>query len=261
MQQPPAPRRPLSLYEQVTALQGSTPWGSFLDAGTGRASLSWLLEQDTARWTAITGSPAMLEQVRHSAAGRQRSQDQLLMGNWMDPELLRGDSYDTVLADYLLGAVEGFAPYWQDRLFTRLRPLVKRRLYVIGLEPYVTTFPDDPAGATVTSIGRLRDACLLLSGERPYREFPMDWVLRQLRTSGFRVQDVQRYPIRYGARFIDSQLDMCTHRLAQMKDRQLALALMEHICELRARAHATATAEGGLRYGHDYIISAIPDNR
>jgi len=32
---------------------------------------------------------------------------------------------------------------------------------------------------------RLRDACLLLAGERPYREYPADWVLRALRRSSF----------------------------------------------------------------------------
>src|SRR5690606_6664644 len=104
----------------------------------------------------------------------------------------------------------------------------------------------------------LRDACLLLAGERPYREYPMDWMLRHLKQAGFRVLDAQRYGIRYGERFINSQLDMCDQRLARLRDRSLAVVMSAHVAQLRERALAYAAAEGGLRYGNDYVISAEP---
>ncbi len=248
----------LSLYEKVTELQGTTPWGSVLDAGTGRASMRWLLSLQTERWSAVTGSARMADVTRKEIAQRMRPQDRLIVGNWMDPDLLAGESYDHVLADYLLGAIDGFAPYWQDRLFARLRPLVGRRLYVIGLEPYVPYMPDAPAGRMVSEIGRVRDACLLLGGERPYREYPMDWVLRHLEHAGLRPVDAHRFPIRYGERFINSQLDLCTHSLIRLRDRALALSLQTYIAELRDRALALTAAEGGLRHGHDYVIVAEP---
>jgi len=248
----------MSLYDRITEMQGDVPWGAVLDAGTGRASMRWLLSRPTERWTAVTGSANMAEMTRREIGERLRPQDRLVAGNWVDPDLLAGEQYDTVLADYLLGAIEGFAPYWQDRLFARLQPLVRRRLYVIGLEPYVGHFPEDPVGKTITGIGRLRDACLLLGGERPYREYPMDWVLRHLDQAGFRILDVHRAGIRYGERFIDSQLDMCTRVLGNIRDRALAVALQQHVADLRNRAHALCRAEGGLRYGHDYIVVAEP---
>lgn len=247
-----------SLYEIVGKMHGDLPWGSVLDAGTGRGSLSWLLGLETRRWTAVTGAQGMADQLRSRFGASLREQDRLVLGNWMDPELLDGERYDTVLADYLVGAIDGFAPYWQDRIFARLRPLVGRRLYVIGLEPYVPYIPVDAAGRIVCEIGRLRDACLLLAGERPYREYPMDWILRQLRLAGFKPLDTQRFAIRYGERFINSQLDMCDQRLRHLKDRGLALALGEHVAQLRERALALAAAEGGLRHGHDYVIAAEP---
>jgi len=238
-----------SMYRIVQNMHGDQPWGSVLDAGTGRGSMSWLLSLDTARWTAITGAQSMADQVTRQIGGRMRAQDRLVTGNWMDPTLLAGEHYDTVLADYLVGAIEGFAPYWQDRVFARLRPLVGRRLYVIGLEPYVPYFPADLAGSLVCEIGCLRDACLLLGGERPYREYPMDWVLRQLRLAGFKPLDTQRYGIRYGERFVNSQLDMCDERLRRLKDRGLALAMTEHVAQLRERALAVIAAEGGCGTG------------
>jgi hypothetical protein len=248
----------MSLYQKVTELHGNLPWGTVLDAGTGRASMRWLLALQTTRWTAITGSQKMAEMTRQELGDAQRPEDRIVVGNWMDPELLAGEVYDTVLADYLLGAVEGFAPYWQDRLFARLRPLVGRRLYVIGLEPYVPYTADDPDGDLITAIGRLRDACLLLAGDRPYREYPLDWVLRHLASAGFRALDIQRIPIRYGTRFIHSQLDMCTTAVNKIRDRSLAISFQEHIAELRQRALAFCMREQGIRFGHDYIIVAEP---
>lgn len=246
----------MSLYQRLAALQGDKPWGAVLDAGTGRSSLRWLAAQDTIRWTAVTGSQRMAQTAREQAGVEPRAQDRLIVGNWMDQQLLAGECYDTVLADYLLGAMDGFAPYWQDRLFKRLRPLIGGRLYVIGLEPYVPFNAQTPAGRLVVEIGRLRDACLLMAGQRPYREYPLDWVLRHLELAGLRALDVERIPIRYGERFINSQLDLCSESVGKLHDRALAVSLQSHIAQLRDRALGLAQAEGGLRHGHDYIVVA-----
>lgn len=101
----------------------------------------------------------------HGGQGPQRNRRsdaarRSLVANRLDQELLAGETYDVVLADYRLDAVEGFAPYWQDQLFRRLRPLIARRLYVLGLEPYVPHVPTDPGRRLVNEIGRLRDRAL-----------------------------------------------------------------------------------------------------
>jgi len=252
----------MSLYDRITALHGHRPWGAVLDAGTGRSSMRWLLGLESERWTAITGAQTMADNTRREIGSRMREADRLVVGNWMDPELLKGEQYDVVLADYLLGAIEGFAPYWQDQLFQRLRPLVKRRLYMIGLEPYVHLQPQlsaaHPGSQMVVAIGRLRDACLLMAGDRPYREYPLDWVIRQLERAEFRVVDVERVPIRYGERFINSQLDLCAGSINKLRDRKLVVAMMQHIEDLRRQAHALAAQEGGLRHGNDYLLVAEP---
>ncbi|WP_197076491.1 hypothetical protein [Luteimonas sp. FCS-9] len=246
------------MYDRITALHGHRPWGAVLDAGTGRASMRWLLGLETARWTAVTGAESMAAQTRAEIGTRMREQDRLVVGNWADPGLLAGERHDVVLADYLLGAIEGFAPYWQDRLFSRLRPLVGRRLYMIGLEPYVHGVPEDPAGRLVNEIGRLRDACLLLAGEQPYREYPLDWSLRHLEQAGFRVVDAQTVPIGYRERFVHSQLDLCLRSVDKLRDRSLAAPLLAHVADLRTRALAHLAREGALRHGHDYIVVAEP---
>jgi hypothetical protein len=248
----------MTLYDRVTQLHGHRPWGSVLDAGTGPASMQWLQSLDTERWTAVTGAVQMQEKTRTAMRVPPREQDRLLVGNWTDPHLLHGEHFDVVLADYLLGAIEGFAPYWQDCLFERLRPLTTKRLYVIGLQPYIHGRPDTLAGRMVNEIGRLRDACLLLSGDGPYREYPLEWTLRSLEGAGFRVVDALPVPITYGPRFIQSQLAMCSQATTTLADRRLAVELLRHVADLQARALALSKQLSGLQHGNDYLIVAEP---
>lgn len=255
------PRKPSGLFRYIEALQGDASWGSFLDAGTGTNSISWISALQTERWTAVTGAEGHAIQVRDVVDRVRRPQDRIILGNWADPALLAGERYDTVLADYLIGAVEGFAPYFQHSLFVRLRPLVGRRLYIVGLEPYVNIQADTPDAALVREIGRFRDACLLLTGDRPYREYPAQWVVDHLEGSGLRLVAAKRFPIRYKERFVNSQIDMCGPRLAKLADRPLADALTARGEELRRRALDHIAREGGLRHGHDYVLAAEPDDR
>jgi hypothetical protein len=86
----------------------------------------------------------------------------------------------------------------------------------------------------------------------------MEWVLRNLQQSGFRVLDAQRIAIRYGEKFVQTQLDMCTRAINRLEDRSLAVVLQAHVAELRTKALALHRIEGGLLHGHDYLIVAEP---
>lgn len=251
-------RRPSALFRHIEDLQGELPWGSFLDAGTGTHSIGWVTSLSTDRWVAVTGAVPHAVQVRDASDAVRRPLDRIIVGNWADPALLGGERFDTVLADYLIGAVEGFAPFFQEAMFARLRALTARRFYLVGLEPYVTHDPGSEAARLIWEIGRFRDACLLLAGERPYREFPLDWVLARMRWAGFRIVDVQQFPIRYEARFVNSQIDMCASRLARLADRRLAAGLAAHGEELRTRALDFSARANGIRSGADYIVAAEP---
>ncbi|MGB3455832.1 MAG: hypothetical protein WBG08_01160 [Litorimonas sp.] len=41
------PRKPSALFRHIERLQGSMPWGRFLDAGTGVGSIRWVGGLDT----------------------------------------------------------------------------------------------------------------------------------------------------------------------------------------------------------------------
>lgn len=249
-----------SLFEYIESLHGDRPWGSLLDAGTGVKSLEWILTLPTESWTAITAAHSMAHKIRTGLGDRMRSSDRLLVGNWVNDSLLTGEVFDTVLVDYLVGAIEGFAPYWQDRVFERLRPLVAEngRLYIIGLEPYVQFPPETESGKIIWEIGRVRDACLLLAGERPYREFPQDWMLRRLGLAGFRLLEARQFPICYREQYVHAQLDMCLDRLQRFPSDEHGEAMRGYVEDLRARALELNEREDGLRHGSDYVIAVEP---
>lgn len=245
-----------SLFTHIETLQGERPWGRFLDAGTGVNSALWSLGLDTDSWTGVTGAAGHARQVRDRAGDAiEASGRTLLVDNWMNPALLKDQVFDTVLADYLLGAVEGFAPYFQRDLFRRLAPHVGGVLYVVGLDPYVVGPAETEAARLVREIGRLRDVCLLLADETPYREYPAEWVQASLTDAGFILTDARRFPNRYREKWVHGQLDMGLRRLARLKDRQLASALAADAEKLREKGIRLCAAQDGLRAGFDYVIA------
>ncbi len=248
-------RSPLLSF--IEASHGAASYGRVLDAGTGPQSLSWLMSLNTDSCTAVTGSPAMKAQVDLALGEWQRPQDRMLIGNWADPDLLAGEHFDTVLADHLLGAIEGFAPFFQTELFARLRPLTLKRLYATGVNPYVIERPRDAPGALLCEIGRYHDSCFLLSGKRPFREYPLKWVLAQLRRSGFRPIAARKMAVGYNADFVNSQIDRCRPRLERLADQAVASSLSAYGEALRGRALAHIESDGPIRH-QQYVIAAEP---
>ena len=247
-----------ALFSCIEELHGEAGFGRVLDAGTGPRSLGWLASLDTDSITAVTGAASMARQVERHAAGWNRAQDRLIVGNWSDPDLLAGEQFDTVLADYLLGSIEGFAPYFQESLFERLRPMTAKRFYLTGAEPYVARRPATEAGVLVWSIGRYRDACLLLLGKQPYREFPLDWVVARLSRSGFDPIATRKFPAAFSADFVNREIATCRRGLERMADRALGEALIAHGDAIRARALEHIAAHGALRHGFSYVVAAEP---
>lgn len=245
-----------ALFGHVEALQGRTPWGGFLDAGTGVNSSLWSTGLKTERWVGVTGSAGHAAQVRDRAGAALRPQDRLVVGNWTDEGLLAGERFDTVLADYLLGAVEGFSPYFQAQLFRRLKPHVGGVLYVVGLDPYVVGPVDTEADRMVRAIGRMRDVCLTLADETPYREYPAEWAVNSLTEAGFTVTSARRFPNRYRESWVNGQLDMARRRLPRIADQGLAERLGQSIERLRDEGLTLCRREDGLRSGADWVIRA-----
>ena len=249
-----------ALFDTIERFHGDRPWGDVLDAGTGDHSLTWLCGLPTLRWTAITGDDRRRDRMRDSFRSKSRFADRILSGNWTDPALLAGETFDVILADYLLGAIDGFAPYFQDQLFARLRRHLKPggRLYIVGLAPYPDA-ADTPGGRMILEIARLRDACILLAGHRCYREYPLSWVTRSLSASGYHIDEAVSIDILYRERFINGQLDVCLRKLPRFTDPELARVMKDHIEQTRARALRLRETAAGISFGQDYVVAASID--
>ncbi len=248
-----------ALFSYVEMLQGTEPWGNVLDAGTGRHSLGWLLRLPTARLTAVTAEPWEARALERDFSGRLRTQDRLVLGTWSDPALLRGEVFDVVVADYLLGALDRHAPFVQEALFERLRPHVGSRLYVVGLEPEPAA-PDSPWGKLILETVRLRDAAILLSGDRCHREYPRWWARRSLERNGFEVTHERIFPIRYGVDFIHGQLDVALRKLPAVPDKDLARNIERAADSIRRRAVAFHEKHGSIPFGEDFVLGARPES-
>ena len=253
-----SPQRRLGLFDVIERIQGDVPWGSVLDAGTGTQSARWIASLTSTRWTAVSADAGHLAETRDAVSSKIRAVDRLIVGNWSDANFLANDVFDTVLAEYLLGAIEGYAPYFQYQLFARLRPHVGRTLYVIGVDPYLTGRCDSATGEIVQSVGRFRDACAVLAGVNHYREYPAEWVMDRLQHAGLRILFSRRFPSTHDLGWIDRQLTDSRELINRLPENQLARVLSEQAVTLRQRAAEIVERDGHLAHGQHYLIAAEP---
>jgi len=88
-------------------------------------SIKWIqsLIPSCTSWTAVTADQGMCTQIQRDIdiMSRIRQTDSVIIGNWMDDNFCSQIGvFDTILADYLIGAVDGFSPYEQDTIICRL---------------------------------------------------------------------------------------------------------------------------------------------
>jgi hypothetical protein len=166
--------------------------------------------------------------------------------------------YDTILADYLIGAVDGFSPYYQDTIIDKLKQHLNPggRIYVIGMNPIPDHAP--PPANVITEVRRVRDSCILLAGHRPYREFPLDWMVRHLEKSNFEILSSKSFSILHSEGSILRQLRVGQSKLSLFPDPALKQGMETYMTELgeRVKTAARSTATGRIPLSSDYVIAA-----
>lgn len=229
------------------------PWGRVLDAGTGQASCSWLSRLPCPAWVALTCEPARAEGLRQRIS--LRPQDQILVGDWRDPELLRGQRFEVVVADYLLGACERYAPHFQEQLLERLCEHSSHWLYIIGQEPPEGE-PENEVDDWFQRVASWRDGLQLLSGRRPHRELPEGWVLQRMQGKSHRLMWSAHFTNTYDHDYLERELGAMGHNLEGWSDRGLAQVMRRQVHQLRRQGQALLEAHGGsLSWGRDYLLA------
>ena len=248
-------------------------FGRFLDAGTGIHSLRWMAsligdnrisDLSIDDYTAITADETMRRNVLKEATSLGiEDNGRIIIGNWQaegaeEDELCHGETFDTILADYLVGAMDGFSPYYQDLIFPRLSKHLKPggRLYVVGLNPI--PHKGDGDADIFSRVTLLRDACIKLAGHRCYREYPVEWIERHLENAGLKVVSSSKFPIMYSHAAIVRQLNVARSKLPLFPSKSLAKEMGEVINDLEAESKVIIdrSPNGRLRVGFDYVVTA-----
>ena len=243
---------PEAIWSEIEQLQGGKPWGNILDAGTGMQSLDWVRGLSSTSWTAVTANVNTRDVLLSSVKQSMRRRDRILLGRWEDADFLSGERYEIVLCHYLLGGLERVSAYFEDKLLARLKLLCAGRLFLVGLEPLLE--PSTAEERLVVELLRLRDACLLLSGSRAYREYPLDWVVSRVAAAGGRLREKCVFPNYYSSTFIQEVIEFCQKRCSLISDRELAEQLISSGRRLLDRALGLCLKNGALRCGNDYLL-------
>ena len=249
------------LFECIEDQQGDIPFGDVLDAGTGTHSLTWIASlaerKGMTSLTAITADETMQKNVKKEAQKLGVLKDNnIIVGNWFGDLQLPQTQFDTIIADYLIGAMDGFSPYRQDEIIPKLMNHLKPggRMYIVGLEP----IPDSTTGLgnIICKTRQIRDACILLAGHRCYREYPVQWVERQItRAPNLRLVRTDRFPILYRYHTIARQINVGRSKFSFFPTEALVSSIKVVLDELDRQAF-DATIHGPIQFGFDYVVSA-----
>ncbi len=185
----PSPRRSYilragisSLFRYIEGVHGEKDPGASWMPGTGEIASVDTDFAPTERWTAVTAARSSLADKTRAALGSaMRLRDRLLVGTGQTTPSA-GDVRHHLGSDYPVGAIDtpctGGGP--RVRAVAPASRFDHGRLYLVGFGALRAIYRK-PKVAKSSGKSRVRDACLLLlAGERPYREFPLDWMLGRL---------------------------------------------------------------------------------
>lgn len=302
---PPTFSDALFTYIERCQKEYGKPFNTLLDSGTGTHSLRWIsslmrnsdhLPSDdplyVQRYTAITADEIMRKAVVKEADNLGMvDKGDIVIGNWFavndedegtaanaagegefpsgrsvaSSNFLNDQKFDTILSDYLIGALDGFSPYYQDLMLSRLDRHLNPggRIYIVGLQPVPDQVDDD--ANIVCKVTKIRDACILLAGHRCYREYPVDWVVRNIqKIPHLRVAKISQFPILYSHGTIVRQLNVARSKLPLFPSPGLAKEMENAIKDLENESLILTqrNKNGKLKLGFDYVVvveKAHPD--
>lgn len=184
----------------------------------------------------------------------------IVMGNWFSETnpLELDEQYDTILADYLIGAMAGFSDYHQDLMLPKLAALLKPggRLYIVGLQP-IPDKVDNPAANIICRIRQVRDACILLAGHQCYREYPVDWIHRQVRQiDSLKLVETSKFTILYKHATILRQINVARSKFPYFPTPSLVESMKQVLNQLEQESYEATEKFGPIKLGFDYVISA-----
>lgn len=97
----------------------------------------------------------------------------------------------------------------------------------------------------------MRDGCILLANERPYREYPLDIILQFLKQAGYSIEGVAFFETTYSAgihlilhisyssasysfvEFVEKQVEVALSKLYKIEDEKVAGTMKAYLLKLQ----------------------------
>ncbi len=105
----------------------------------------------------------------------------------------------------------------------------------------------------VIDIYKFRDACILLCGDRPYREYPLGWTVQTLKNTGFEVKGVGMFETHISKGFLLTQIRVAERKVKRLRDQSLAEVMQAKVIKFR---NLVESEKWGIEFGNDYVIVA-----
>lgn len=281
------------LFQEIEYIQykSGKPFGRYLDAGTGAQSFSFLqtlLKYPKAGvspndWVAVTASLDMKQKVDSmmdtninttqgeeeveeimTASKSSECKGGIIIGNWdhknPENELCKGELFDTILMDYLIGAMDAYSPYFQYQIIDRLKQVLNPnggRIYIVGMQPIQDILSDEHE--ILSRMKSLRDGCIFLAGERYYREYPKEWVIQLLqKTPGFTILADEEFVIGNQFSDVQRQLQVARSKFKFFPNQKLADEMENILAEFEKEIerYFEEAPDNIIYSGFDYLVAA-----
>lgn len=157
--------------------------------------------------------------------------------------------------------MDAFSPYLQDCIFDRLAHHLNPggRIYLVGTEPIPDKDTNDAQKDLVCRVKRVRDVCILLTGDRCYREYPLSWTLRQMKRCGLNIESSQQYSLLHRRADLHDQIGVGRSMLKKIADPNLASSLEDTLDQLELEMQRKVVKnhqEQPIHLGFDYLVVA-----
>jgi SAM-dependent methyltransferase len=257
----------VSRLETVEALLASEPRarGRVLDAGTGGGYMTAILASlGPSELVSVSVDEAAFAEARErsavvagaAATGKLR----FLLGDLADPDLLPVETFNLVVADYLLAAVASQRPFREPEVLERLGRLLAPSglLVVTGMEPFEPA--RTPEQEAIRAVLRWWAALTFLGDEEMYREFPSWWVAGRLRERGLAVEaPVASAPLVWSMALLQRLAHDGRRRAAASGDPALERFAVKRLAALvrrAARLPGFASGDRKVAWSRDWVVRA-----
>ena len=108
----------------------------------------------------------------------------------------------------------------------------------------------------------MRDACILLANERPYREYPYEWINRALtRMDNITIKRRKMYPLRQTYKMLVKQIDVGRSKLQHFQSSKLKEEMANVLDDLDKQSLELTKKykDGKFRSGFNYVFVVEKD--